>query len=157
MKKKKRNQTVSLATYRRLIKQARAEALALGYSLKVYRRPPYYSEGGPRYGSYGRADANALKLTITGRGRPGRGEILFTVFHELRHAMHHRLGMYPAYYTGSPIKDGWLGLEAEVECNDYAHKRLLQEGVWTRPDVNYPGYHVNSIQTPDTHRRAPLI
>lgn len=141
---KPRNETVSVSDYRRIMKEIRRRAHAHGIKLRIYRRPIVWNgwgSGHPRLGVNGAYWPNKKLATVSVRGKSGRAEILFCALHELRHGIHHASGMFPEYYHEAGVRYyrfcKWVALLAEQDCNDYAHKELLELGVWHRPEM-YP-------------------
>jgi hypothetical protein len=107
-----------------ILRQARSRAASMGYTLTLHRRPPRWEQyPGHAYGVRGCHYQLARKLVVTSYGHPSRGEVLFAVFHELRHAEHVTRGLFRDYY-------------------DPAHQELFQEG-FTVPD----GYRPPDLRT----------
>lgn len=131
-----------------------------------------------KYGVYGVSGSYSSlkkKINIRTHGNCSYLEILATLAHEVRHAQHDFLHLFPLYYNPNletklyrqQVKQGLItppsneiGLEAENDCNLYAVNFLKQEGFPLNCQVKwcqsfFEPYPIYNLLTEHLNRLVP--
>lgn len=148
---KKRNRRIYYREYRALMKELRGIAYDLECDIRIqYKKPFHYGEFCP--GVCGSFNIAKNRINIIIRGRPSRRDILYTLAHEVRHAMHLAQGYFPHYYK--PISKRKLNLgvavRAERDCDKWANKWLKSKNLRPIKEL-YPAHHTLDARV--LHRR----
>lgn len=149
---------ISLSEFRGHMKMLRNIAHFSDVKLVIYRRPHKIvrhidpNTGHPAEfrasGVFGYYAQNLKSATISIFGNPSRSEVLHTIAHEIRHAIHVKEGLFKDYYRpkdatewlnyalGSTderpraklqnLRTAWM---AEIDCNKWADQFLIDRGL----------------------------
>lgn len=159
---KERFPYIKRSKYLFLLKKIRKIAKGLNVSLNIYYKPIIwkrygtYPNFGERRGSY---NTKEKKIVVVFYGKIGYGRKLEILLHELRHAIHHRKGLYKDYYDSRwenidqllkednpklPCKR--TGMLTEMDCNRFAYYWLKKEGITIPKNFKYYKYGTVSYQ-----------
>jgi len=150
-----RNTRISKEQFNSLMKEIKAMAREMGVKLTIYKRPinwNRYGCGFPNFGELrGYYSVEQRRIVVTFYGTVGRAKLLNVILHELRHAIHHREGLYADYYddlwdrlddyieeghTRRPCKR--TAYLAEMDCNRFAYYWLRKKGINIKKCFKYP-------------------
>ena len=148
---RKKTRYVSKVEFRKLVASERKVAATYGFEIKIQYKPFKWErvrDGHHHTGVSGLFSSDRKKIQITVIGRPGRGQVLSVLYHEMRHLEHFIKGMYPDYYRlTEKVVDPILrctapevpkrfevpsirtALEAERDCNRIAEEKLATIGI----------------------------
>lgn len=156
MTKNDKIERVSKSKYLKLEKEIRAEAKKLGYKIVIRKRPIIWNRFGSGQPNFGEAsgfcDFENQVIQITHYGNISNGLKLFLLAHELRHAIQYSENLFQKCYW---IYKNFDKLEknyhyykkyickrtsflAELDCNKFAKKWLIDHNIKVKGFVKYP-------------------
>lgn len=147
-------------------------------SVENYGVKVAFSKAKFKYGVYGVSGSYSSlkkKINIRTHGNCSYLEILATLAHEVRHAQHDFLNLFPAYYNPDletkeyrlQVKQGLItppsnevGLAAENDCNLYAVTFLEQQGFALNNQIKwcksfFDPYPLFNLMTEHLHQLVP--
>jgi hypothetical protein len=135
------------ATYTQLLKEIRRELKVLGVKSSIKRYPIHYPN---KFGVSGKYSTIKKQVYVDVYGNQSRLTILAVLLHELRHAYHVNLNLFPGYYEHQTvnnkdhiqgIRDGKYeipsldeALSAENDCNRFAVEWLKSKNIVLDPN-----------------------
>lgn len=156
---KKKN--CSMALFNRELKEARKIARSIGIRINLVKVPLVWGKDKSRHPS-GNFGWKSGSITVKSVDKNGKFSVLNVLYHELRHALHFHIGLYPDYYSNyieenyqflhsgdvapKTMPSPYLSWAAEVDCDLSAIREMNKKSY--RPHyLWYQLYSPGSVMT----------